>query len=428
MGRKVSKEKNMSKKRMELNDKEIKTMFSEIKSYIIKYDAKIGQCKPEDVINEFNQEWKVLTKDNEDEINPFNEPEKWTDSRYGYALNLFAVAYYRLENLEQKDVKTIEELILEFEGVNYERLYFRKSALFYELGRCWHKVGRDDYAIKYFKKYIYYSLYIFNKGYSTTAYAFRKCSNFVYQSLINEQLNVSSPSTFNDPYDCPVIELLNNEDEISQLIRKAYLESIKIACFVRNVKLPYQKGDKIEDVVCGELKRQDDKDEYLNSLMWAHYSDSHKGICIKYKFPNDLSVLVSQNNGKLSFFKDVEYDSEKLGEYSSKESIRLKDAFFLKVKDWEYENELRFLHFDLEDTNLHKSIDIPGCVEAIYFGLKCPKVERDAIMKIMKNKILIRKDIDGKKISEEPVKFYQMKVDANCCGSLVAEEITLNFI
>lgn len=409
---------------MELNDEEIKTMFSEIKSYINKYNATIEQCKPEDVIKAFKQEWKVLTKYNGDKINPFIEPETWTDSRYGYALNLFAVAYYRLENLEQKDVETIENLILEFEGdENVKYFFIRKADLFYQLGRCWHKVGRDDYAIKYFKKNIYYSLYIFNERYGITAYAFRKCSNFVYQSLINEQLNVSSPSTFNDPYDCPVIELLNNEDEISQLIRKAYLESIKIACFVRNVKLPYQKGDKIDDFEFDEPKRKDDKAEYLNSLMWAHYADSHKGICIKYRFPNDLSVTLGDNADFLSFFQDVEYNNEKLGEYSKKEGILYKDAFCLKVEDWKYENELRFLHFDLENSNPYKSIDIPNCIEAIYFGLKCPKVERDTIMKIMKNKTLIKKGIDGKKTSEESVKFYQMKVDKDYCGRLVVEEI-----
>jgi tetratricopeptide (TPR) repeat protein len=413
---------------MEKSDQEIKRMLSEIKAYISKYNQTIDSCVPQEVIDNFKEKWKILTKYRDDAKDPFLNND-WTDSRYGYALFLYAIAYYRLENLKQKNVKTIEKLILNFEKDKNVKDYFsRKAALFDQLGRCWHKVGRDDYAIKYFKKNIYYSLHIFNKGYGTTAYAFRKCSNFVYQSLINEQLNVSSPSTFNDPYDCPVIELLNNEDEIDQLIRKAYLESIKIACFVRNVKLPYQKGDKIEDVEFDEPKRKDDKAEYLNSLMWAHYADSHKGICIKYKFPNDLSVLVSQNNGKLSFFHDVEYDSKKLGGYSTQGGITYVDAFFLKVKDWEYENELRFLHFDLEDTNLHKSIDIPNCVEAIYFGLKCPKVERDTIMKIMENKTLIKKGIDGEKRKEESVKFYQMKVDANCVGSLVAEEITLNSI
>ena len=410
---------------MEKSDQEIKRMLSEIKAYILKYNNTIDFCVPQEVIDNFKEEWKILTKYVVDRDHPSDSNKTMiSDSLYGFALNLYAVAYYRLgEDLQLENLKKLEQLILAFEkDKDVKYLFARKSYLFHELGRCWHTVCRDDYAKKYFKKFIYYSLN-FNTKYNTTAYAFRKCSTFVYQSLINEQLNVSSPSTFNDPYDCPVIELLNNEDEISQLIRKACLESIKIACFVRNVKLPYQKGDKIDDFEFDERKRKGDKDEYLNSLMWAHYADSHKGICIKYSFPNDLSVTLGDNADYLSFFQDVEYNNEKLGEYSKRESIQLQDAFFLKVKDWEYENELRFLHFDLEDTNLHKSIDIRGCVEAIYFGLKCPKVERDTIMKIMKNKTLIKKGIDGKKTSEESVKFYQMKVDKDYCGRLVAEEI-----
>lgn len=413
---------------MEKSDQEIKRMLSEIKAYISKYNQTIDCCVPQEVIDNFKEEWKSLTKYVVDRDHPFDSNKTMiSDSLYGFALNLYAVAYYRLgEDLQLENLKKLEQLILAFEKCkDVKYLFARKSYLFYELGRCWHTVCRDDYAKKYFKKFIYYSLHGFNTKYNTTAYAFRRCSNFVYQSLINEELNVSSPSTFNDPYDCPIIALLNNEDKISQLIREACLESIKIACFVKNTKLSYKRNGKIVDKLKSKRRQ---KKEYLNSLMWAHYADSHKGICIKYRFPNDLSVTTGDNKSILSFFRDVEYDSEKLGKYSKKGVISFKDAFFLKVKDWEYENELRFLHFDLEDTNLHKSIDIPGCVEAIYFGLKCPKVERDAIMKIMKNKILIRKDIDGKKISEEPVKFYQMKVDANCCGSLVAEEITLNSI
>ena len=64
-------------------------------------------------------------------------------------------------------------------------------------------------------------------AYSPTAFAFRKCTNFLYQSLVNEQLNLSSPTTFNDPFDCPIRELLNNGDDI------------KIADYVGNVLWKY---------------------------------------------------------------------------------------------------------------------------------------------------------------------------------------------
>lgn len=38
-----------------------------------------------------------------------------------------------------------------------------------------------------------------------------------------------------------------------------------------------------------------------------------------------------------------------MSKYSKKDSINLEDAYFLKGKDWEYENELRFLHYDLNN-------------------------------------------------------------------------------
>ena len=408
---------------MKKSDQEIKRMLSEIKAYISKYNQTIDCCVPQEVIDNFKEEWKSLTKYVVDRDDPFDSNKTMIgDSLYGFALNLYAVAYYRLgEDLQLENLKKLEHLILAFEkDKDVKYLFARKSFLFYELGRCWHTVCRDDYAKKYFKNYIYYSLYGFNIKYNTTAYAFRRCSTFVYQSLINEQLNVSSPSTFNDPYDCPVIELLNNGDEISQLIREACLESIKIACFVKNTKLPHKRNGEIVEKLRSKRRQ---KKEYLNGLMWAHYADSHKGICIKYRFPNNFSVLTGDNKSILSFFRNVEYNSEKLGKYSQKGGISLKDAFFLKVEDWKYENELRFLHFDLNDSNLYKSIKIPNCIEAIYFGLRCPKVERDTIKKIMQGKQFEEKDINGKVIRREPVKFYQMKVDKNYCGSLVAEKI-----
>lgn len=397
------------------SDQDIKTMLSEIDNYI----KKSGKWHPKEVISNFRKLKNIKNKYNNDTA---DEETKKLISLQGKAYCIYLKARYKVGDLTYESVSKINKLILDIERYSFKHdLYEVIRDYFYELGRCWYRVGRDDNAIECFKKYLYYYLCNVNKKQlkkisNKTAYAFRRCSTFVYQSLINEELNVSSPSTFNDPYDCPIIELLNNKSEIYKLIRKACLESIKIACFVRNTKLEDVEGKE-------ELKREGDKDEYLNSLMWAHYADSHKGICIKYRLPNDISVLNGGNPYTLSFLGDVEYNDEKLGKYSSKRKIAYKDAFFLKVEDWKYENELRLLHFDLENSNPYKSIDIPNCIEAIYFGLKCPDVERETIMKIMKEKQFVEKDIEGKVKRTESVKFYQMKVDKDYCGRLVAEEI-----
>lgn len=101
-------------------------------------------------------------------------------------------------------------------------------------------------------------------AYSPTAYAFRKCTNFLYQSLVNEQLNLSSPTTFNDPFDCPIRELLNNGDDISKLQLQAYKDCLKIACFTSNIKLPYfnESDDGHGGFIFNEKKHRKDKKEF----------------------------------------------------------------------------------------------------------------------------------------------------------------------
>ena len=78
----------------------------------------------------------------------------------------------------------------------------------------------DDNAIEEFKKAIYYMLALSNNiSYTLDCYAFRPCTKYLYHSLVKEQLNVSSPTQFNDPFDCPILELLNSHgDEISKLL------------------------------------------------------------------------------------------------------------------------------------------------------------------------------------------------------------------
>lgn len=153
--------------------------------------------------------------------------------------------------------------------------------------------------------------------------------------------------------------------------------------------------------------------------MWAHYADSHKGICIKYRFTNSMSKLGGDGNGVVSYFKDVKYSSEEMSKYSKKDSINLEDAFFLKGKDWEYENELRFLHYDLNNQDSY-TINIPNCIEAIYFGLKCSDKDKKSIKKIMNSIHFVQTDLKGIVTATRPIKLYQMELDEKHFGQLKA--------
>lgn len=322
--------------------------------------------------------------------------------------------------------------ISEFEGYKFSEHEYLES-LFYNLGITWHHLGTtyDNLAIEAFKKYIFYLIGMSSHtAYSPTCYSFRKCSTYLYQALIQEQINLSSPATFNDPFDSPIIALLDNKDEISLLLKTAYLSCVKIACFACNVMQPFYKetNGKYEGIVRDKQKRENNVPEYKNELMWAHYADYHKGICIKYHFKNSLTNLHSSPDTPVRYFKDVVY-REDLSVLNLNNSITINDAFFAKSKVWEYENELRLLQCDLNAKSDYDTIDAPSSIEAVYFGVKCPQREIETIRNILTDRMLITetdKLINGKYQTvkkEQPIQFFQMEFDSNNFGYLKAIKI-----
>lgn len=329
-----------------------------------------------------------------------------------------------------KNLQSITSYIEEYE--NYESAEHRYFIpLFANLGITWHKFGKefDNFAVESFKKYLFYLLGISSHtSYNPVCFTFKKCSALLYQRLIKEQINISSPVMFNDPFDSPIISLLDKDDEISTLVKRAYLDCIKIGCFVCNIKQPYHKSNLVSEPVYNEPKHKNDLPEYKNELMWAHYADSHRGICIKYHFSNSLTKLYSKVGKPVRYFRDVEYKDD-LSVLNIGDTITIKDAFFAKSKAWEYENELRLIQFDLNGSGNYDVIDVPSSIEAVYFGAKCSQEDKDCIMEIMKDKNYLsegREMVDGKERvwqNKSSIRFYQMKFDEKKFGTLKADKI-----
>ena len=385
--------------------------YNEIISYIGKYENNVSKNNAKEVINLFKEEW-VNTIENSGED-------------YGNALIVYSTGVFELETLSTDEVELLSKRIKFFDEKKSVRLQLGiKTALFIILAQCWYRLG-DKYRkniIDSIKKYIYYLICCsYNTSYSPSAYKFRTCNKYLFQSLINESIGLTSPGYFNDPFDSPIRELLNNEDEFSQYIRQAYNDCLKVSCFSSNIKLP-REDEKTHQLIHKEEKLKGALPEYLNELMWAHYADSHKGVCIKYHFPNSFTKFVHNSDGVTCFFYDIIYSDSDICQYSKKDSINMKDAFFLKGKQWEYENELRLLYFDVKGREGYKVIKAENCIEAVYFGLRCSEEDKTTIMNILKDKKLITIDLE-KNQTESPIKFYQMEVDKEHFGQVKAKEI-----
>jgi len=93
---------------------------------------------------------------------------------------------------------------------------------------------------------------------------------------------------------------------------------------------------------------------YLNELMWAHYGNSHKGICFKYDFSHSTDIY--------KCLYPVHYSDERFNANSVQEII---PTLLQKSKRWECEEEWRILNLEEGKTPIQKN-----CLKEIIFGCK----------------------------------------------------------
>ncbi|WP_299364036.1 DUF2971 domain-containing protein [Winogradskyella sp.] len=135
-------------------------------------------------------------------------------------------------------------------------------------------------------------------------------------------------------------------------------------------------------------------------VMWGHYANNHKGICIKYDLGNDTTQNICfDTNEKLDVLK-VNYSDDPINifDYSI---IKLEDLKFKilsnKYSKWKYENEIRLIHKDQGSLKIKRS-----SITEIIFGCKSTPKDRYSTIKLFAslgyktNKLLIAKRLPDK--------------------------------
>jgi hypothetical protein len=111
--------------------------------------------------------------------------------------------------------------------------------------------------------------------------------------LLEQSLKFSNPNEFNDPFDCHEgsIRIEHNKELIREVLYTSDLN--------QRINISRNKRRKLEkDIFKKELYLpiiRDKKNDYKLScfsakkdevLMWSHYADMHRGICIGFNFPH----------------------------------------------------------------------------------------------------------------------------------------------
>jgi len=169
--------------------------------------------------------------------------------------------------------------------------------------------------------------------------------------LINHKLYLSSGSDFNDPFDVlPTFITKFNHSKIKKLqTRSADIFKIpqsEIKKFVRHntsefLKNPTAGIEKLTNAL-REITYGTGiycfTSELSNILMWSHYAENHKGICIEFETCEDLGIATNIHPIK---YKSTRPSIDIFDDFSPKSYI---DFYMVKSLDWQYEKEYRLTY------------------------------------------------------------------------------------
>lgn len=257
---------------------------------------------------------------------------------------------------------------------SYYRLYQLAAEIYAEMGLD--KQSRDFYKAYYFEaNRVKPNKEIRDKDY-IILYSFRKHSEYSLQDLINNEITCVRPSKMNDPF-----------DSLANYIGGDPTRLIMVCDKEKHIVPQSQTFDHftIRSFVANRKTYADDDEIVFNKVMWAHYADCHKGFCIKYKFKRDSYIQFDEIKHSFTRIIPVKYTAE---EISIDTILNTDNSFAMKDTCWEYENEVRLLHFDGNCGEDYYSIKLGNdvSIEEIIFGFRCPEDTKITIANLMSKK------------------------------------------
>lgn len=192
--------------------------------------------------------------------------------------------------------------------------------------------------------------------------------NRVVDILDNHRLYLSDGKNFNDPFEITVTDKKN--------------------CKVRHIE-----GLHILSLT----------NSFRNKLIWSHYTDSHKGVCLTVQVPNHLVYPICYSTERIyedSDINNIISSSTKITKKSVDKDFsplsKNKKMAYIKDKKWLYEKEYRIV-FDKEDESglIHRdgkwfmSVKITNIYLGVNFHKNKTEIKKEIMEACNRNKIKI---------------------------------------
>jgi len=199
--------------------------------------------------------------------------------------------------------------------------------------------------------------------------------------LIKRKIWFTNPKYFNDPFDCKYkFKTEVDQVEFENYARKhdpARLKKLKELTnnneeeaemrddIINRLTFYVNEGLKNSGVFC--LSEHNN-----NILMWAHYTDAHKGFCIEFERCKNNELGDYKRTKPVRY---IRHDYERVTVLNNKAYYM---KFYTKALDWKYEGEWRLCNEKSETT-----WPLPGRITAVIFGLRMRNDHKERIRKIL---------------------------------------------
>jgi len=224
-------------------------------------------------------------------------------------------------------------------------------------------------------------------------YKYRNLNNYTEEMIKNNTLYFSNPLNYNDPFDT----LINFyfEGDYDLLCKKYYELGVKdYKGFAKSQSINYDFNEnykKYPSLVNQSISCFSEKND--NILLWSHYADNHKGICLEYKTVlNDgyICLLFDSSDLKINYpvpMLKVNYIEKPLKKinvlYTKYFNEQLKSFLSTKSKIWEYENEIRCIISNSQFKSYPNARLEKNVLTGVYFGLKTNETEKIKYKKLV---------------------------------------------
>lgn len=209
-------------------------------------------------------------------------------------------------------------------------------------------------------------------------------SLWVERTICHHEIYLGSPEQFNDPFDClPIFDMAYTEAQLRALAQRVITQNRPGICqaeleseierflsaasgFDPSAASGHMRQAHIDQVksVLGVYCVADKSD---NLLMWSHYANSHRGICLGFdpeRFPFDVAQKVEYKKARERILP------------SDDNNAKVVKALLSKSSDWGYEGEWRIIdpYNGIGVKNIH-----PRALISIVFGARISDKDRQTV-------------------------------------------------